>query len=305
MLLHKMSEGEDNDVQVENNGSFRKRIRRVLGAPFRRLKQLFRKKVMVKDEEEEEEESVETSSAVSSEETTTESEKLDSSSSAEEVVVTESPSSLSPTTSTLVSSAATETTASTKTTTTTTDKRQQLFVGDRWAMSAPDVDLSGKWNLIVTDQFKEEYDKYLTLLGQPLLVRSIALSIVGMTSEETEQADENLFIRGQNVRGTWERTLKASGTTNDGAADFTPNITSIVTADGEQVEAEAWWEEQGTVHRSWLRGVERYGGGAFESKRYLDNDGKVLVCESIFHPNDTTRENAKVTWRFLKEGETL
>jgi hypothetical protein len=161
--------------------------------------------------------------------------------------------------------------------------------------SASNVDLSGEWNIIVSDAFKEEYDKYLTLLGQPLLVRSVALSIVSMTTESTEQNDEGMMlsIRGRNVRGTWERTL------------MTPEITRIVTADGEDVEAEAWWENSGTVHRSWLRGVSKYGGGDFESKRYLESNGKVLVCESTFHPRDATRENARVTWRFLRQGVAL
>lgn len=156
------------------------------------------------------------------------------------------------------------------------------------------VDLSGQWNIVVTDEFKDEYEKYLTLLGQPVLVRSVALSIVGLTTEETEQSENGriLAIRGRNVRGTWDRTL----TTGD--------IVDIVTADGEDVKAEAWWED-GRIHRSWLRGVSKYGGGSFESKRYLESDGKILVCESIFHPDDDRREKATVTWRFLREGATL
>jgi hypothetical protein len=70
-------------------------------------------------------------------------------------------------------------------------------------------------------------------------------------------------------------------------------------------------------HHSWLRGVTKYGGGDFESIRYLEqqpsyskkggvNDGNqyplssnVLVCHSIFHPTTTQfRETARVTWRF-------
>jgi hypothetical protein len=170
----------------------------------------------------------------------------------------------------------------------------------RQAVAAPDVDLSGQWKLIVTDDFKEEYDKYLTLLGQPFLVRSVALGIIGMTTEETIQTEQgrSLEIKGRNVRGVWDRTLIASGEDQDAGI---PVSTSIVTADGETVEAEAWWEDQGRVHRSWLRGVKKYGGGAFESKRYLEESGNVYVCESIFHPEDAAREKARVTWRFQKE----
>jgi hypothetical protein len=157
----------------------------------------------------------------------------------------------------------------------------------------------------VTDEFKGQYDNYLKLLGQPSLVRSVAVSIVGLTTEETVQSAQGreLLIRGRNVRGLWERTLTASGA--DHVSDeFMPLRTSIITADAEQVEAEAWWEDNGTVHRSWLRGVTKYGGGEFESKRYLEDDGNVLVCESIFHPTDPSREKAEVRWRFQRQEAT-
>lgn len=178
--------------------------------------------------------------------------------------------------------------------------------GDRWAVSAPDIDLSGNWTIITTDEFKKDYDRYLALLEQPFIVRSVALSIVGLTTEETIQSDSGrtLHIRGENARGIWERTLSASGA-NENNGEFTSFRTPILTIDKEKVEAEAWWEEKGTVHRSWLRGVTKYGGGDFESKRYLEQDGKIFVCDTVFHPIDETREKARVTWRFLRKGETL
>jgi hypothetical protein len=74
---------------------------------------------------------------------------------------------------------------------------------------------------------------------------------------------------------------------------------------GEPVEAESWWEDGGTSHISWMRGVTNYGGGEFESKRYLESAGKVLVCETVFIPEDFSRPQARVTWRFLRMGETL
>lgn len=157
------------------------------------------------------------------------------------------------------------------------------------------TDLSGKWELIVDEHFKKDYDQYLQDLEQPPLVRSVALSIVGMTFEEISQSQDGkeLCIRGRNVRGKWERTLVAS--TKD-----KPVLVPIHTADKEQVEAECGWEEDGTVHRSWLRGVSKYGGGDFESKRYLINDGDILVCESTFHPCDKSRQKAFVKWQFRK-----
>lgn len=172
--------------------------------------------------------------------------------------------------------------------------------GGRWAVAS--VDLTGKWEIVVSDEFKQQYDRYLTLLGQPMLVRSVALSIVGLTTEETIQKDKGreLFVRGRNVRGVWERSLVASGA-DDKNPDFQPILTRIVTADAEEVTSEAWWEDNGRVHVSWLRGVQKYGGGDFESRRYLD--GGVLVCESTFHPVDENREKACVSWRFKRQAK--
>ena len=176
--------------------------------------------------------------------------------------------------------------------------------GDRWAIAS--VDLSGEWVIMASDEFKEQYDEYLKRLGQPMLVRGIALGIIGLTSENTKQTDEGrtLLIRGINARGVWERSLIASGA-DGSSATYEQIERTVVTADDEQVKAEAWWEDNGTVHSSWMRGVTKYGGGAFESKRYLEDDGKVLVCKTVFHPLDEKREKAEVTWKFLRKGSTL
>jgi hypothetical protein len=174
----------------------------------------------------------------------------------------------------------------------------------RWATATSD--LSGEWILMASDDFKQEYDEYLKQLGQPLIVRGMALGIIGLTREVFEQKEEGrtLIIRGVNARGGWERSLVASGV--DGTTDtFEPNVMTVVTADDESVQAEAWWEDRGASHISWMRGVSKYGGGDFESKRYLEQNGKVLVCESVFHPEDETREKAKVTWKFLRKSATL
>ena len=217
---------------------------------------------------------------------------------------------------------------------------------------------NGKWNIIISDAFMNEYDTYLKQLGQPLVVRSIAKSIIGATTEQTSiisssSLDDDvdiapsLLIRSINARGIWERTLIASDIIeiNATSIEFTdshsivnilsnytypknPVYTTVVTADNESVTAEAWWmvvvnhndtsKNISTVyHHSWLRGVTKYGGGDFESIRYLEqppsdiknaivNDdnqyptsSNVLVCHSIFHPsNPQLRETARVTWRF-------
>ena len=181
----------------------------------------------------------------------------------------------------------------------------QLPYGDRWAVAAPGIDLTGHWELIVTDDFRRDYDAYLAALGQPILVRTVALGIVGMTTEETKQTDDgkSLLIRGKNARGTWDRTLVASGAT-PGEDHYVPLHVPIMTADSEQVEAEAWWTDEGRVHVSWLRGVTKYGGGEFESRRYLEDDGNLYVCETTFHRRDKSKDPARITWRFRRHDGT-
>jgi len=171
--------------------------------------------------------------------------------------------------------------------------------GERWAVADRSTDLSGDWSLIVTDEFKKMYDKYLTDLGQPSLVRSIAVGIVGLTSETITQQNSGreLVIKGNNPRGWWERTLVASGT-DENNSDFEPVLVEIDTADSERVMSESWWEKDGTVHKSFLRGIKKYGGGSFESSRYKDGD--IYVCDTIFHPIDDSRPEAILTWRFKK-----
>lgn len=176
--------------------------------------------------------------------------------------------------------------------------------GQRWAVSSADVDMTATWKIIVDDQFKESYDTYLTGLGQPSLVRSIAVSIVELTTEEIIQSNEGreICIKGKNLRGIWERTLLSSGSDyeNDHQDDQDHVQVPLITADKETVQAEAWWEEEGTMHVSWLRGGKKYGGGDFESKRYLEDDGNILVCESVFHPRREDKEKPTITWRFQK-----
>lgn len=42
------------------------------------------------------------------------------------------------------------------------------------------------------------------------IVRSIAIQIVSITTKITAQKDNEFHIRGENVRGIWERTLISS-----------------------------------------------------------------------------------------------
>jgi len=186
-------------------------------------------------------------------------------------------------------------------------------MGDRWAISSPDVNLSGKWKLIITEQFKEAYDEFLKALGQPIIVRGAALILVGNTREETKQSDggRSVYIKGVNAKGIWERTLISSGSdfdttlfpNKDGSYFHVP--VKILTADSEKVDATSWWENDGTVHVSWTKGVKRYGGGSFESRRYLENNGDVYICESIFHRDNPDGPDPCLKWKFLREGATI
>ena len=183
---------------------------------------------------------------------------------------------------------------------------------ERWAMSAPSIDLTGSWNIIADDAFKAEYDTYLKQLGFNRITRGVACSLIGRTTEITRQSDggRELYVKGVNPKGAWERTLTASGypdfethSERKAGRDYEHMRRSILTADSESVTAEAWWEKRGTRHRSWLRGANKYGGGDFESIRYLEegSGGNVLVCESIFHPRDDSKEKAEVTWRYQRD----
>ena len=87
---------------------------------------------------------------------------------------------------------------------------------------------------------------------------------------------------------------------------MSPTITcGSDSTDSEKVVAESWWANDGAIHVSWTYGVKSYGGGSYESKRYLEQNGDVYVCESTFHPNDKTREPSYLKWRFLREGATF
>jgi len=78
--------------------------------------------------------------------------------------------------------------------------------------------------------------------------------------------------------------------------DYMHTKSKIKTADGEYVDAEAWWEENGTKHRSFLRRSTKYGGGDFESVRYLmeGSTNNELICKSTFHPTDSSRKRQQL-----------
>eukprot|EP00566_Odontella_aurita_P008387 CAMPEP_0113557938 /NCGR_PEP_ID=MMETSP0015_2-20120614/18069_1 /TAXON_ID=2838 /ORGANISM="Odontella" /LENGTH=645 /DNA_ID=CAMNT_0000459419 /DNA_START=50 /DNA_END=1984 /DNA_ORIENTATION=+ /assembly_acc=CAM_ASM_000160 len=191
-----------------------------------------------------------------------------------------------------------------------TMEEMDFHTHERWAISDSNVDLTGSWVLIADEPFKAEYDIYLKNLGFNRITRGVAVSLISRTTEVTRQSDRgrSLYLCGKNPKGAWERTIMASGypdfeTQSERSAgkDYSHRSHSIQTAEAEEVEAEAWWEDRGTKHISWLRGGTKYGGGDFESRRYLENsedsNSDILVCDSVFHPKKKGKETARVTWR--------
>jgi hypothetical protein len=175
--------------------------------------------------------------------------------------------------------------------------------GPRWAIPARTTDLSGTWRPVITPAFKKEYEKYLENLGQSFAFRTLCLNFVGLTRETITQDGTLLNIRGTTPIGVWDRTLVSSGS-NLTNAEYEPFNVTFLDPDKDLVDVEAWWEDGGTVHKSWLRGKPRVNGGEFESTRYLENNN-TLICESLFHPPNGTKANsfrpAFVKWRFERE----
>lgn len=177
--------------------------------------------------------------------------------------------------------------------------------GPRWAVAT--TDLSGVWKPIVTPAFKKEYDTYLKHCGEGLIFRKALVSAIGFGKEVYDQRNggRELSITGSSPIGGWERVLVASGSDND-TSDYEPAYSVFKDPDGDTVQVEAWWENNGTVHKSWLRNKPLVLGGEFESTRYLlPDDNDILVCEAVFHPpaNVTKFQKDSVEWRFRRECE--
>lgn len=181
--------------------------------------------------------------------------------------------------------------------------------GTRWAVCSSDVDLTGKWTVITSAEWKTDYDLYLKALGINGFKRKIASAVIHLNKEELIQSKQgkNLLIRSINPKGTWERTCIASGT-EVGKDEYEPFHTKMKSAVGEPVESESWWEQEGKVHHSWNRGAP---AGDYEALRYLEpadnGEGEdVYVCESIFYERGkngkvSTEKSGSITWRFRRE----
>ena len=185
--------------------------------------------------------------------------------------------------------------------------KEQQPEGPRWALPANTTNLSGQWRPVVTSQFRQEYDEYLQNCSESPFFRKLVTSVIAMTRDDIHQGGRELTITGRNPAGTWTRTLISSGA-EPGKPDFEPIIATFLDPDKEPVNVESWWENEGTVHRSVLRGKKRMEGGEFETLRYLesgaDEDDSALICESYFHPAPG-HDNFKpgfVKWRYERVG---
>ncbi|GFH47175.1 hypothetical protein CTEN210_03650 [Chaetoceros tenuissimus] len=151
------------------------------------------------------------------------------------------------------------------------------------------TDLSGTWKPKVTNQFKSEYDEYLLNCSQSFMFRKVIVNGIALQKEIIQQHGNDLQITATNPAGNWDRTLIYNETI------------SIKDPDGDLVTVESIWEDEGRIHRSWLRNKPRVHGGVFDTRRYLDSNVDELVCESQFIPATGSEDRFKVghiIWRF-------
>lgn len=180
---------------------------------------------------------------------------------------------------------------------------------DRWAMAAPSIDFSGKWKPMNTPEFRKEYEQYLEKSGRPWFMRNVGLKCAGSLIEVIDQRDNQLEICSVTPVGVYNRTLINSGVTNtmkdnnddDDSVEtllaFEPFNVTFNDPDNDIVHVESWWEQDGTIHRSFLRGKS---AGVFESTRYLDKE--YLICESRFHPTPNSHlQPAFVKWTYQRQ----
>jgi len=211
-----------------------------------------------------------------------------------------------------------ESTTTTSSSSTTDSTMDLLPKGPRWAIAHPETDLSGTWRPLVTKEFQQEYDTYLQNCGTSYMFRQVVLNFASTTRETITQVDQGrvLHFYGTAPGGNgWKRSLISSGAdADDESSDesYEPIHAEFLDPDKELVKVEAWWEDCGRVHKSFLRNKPKVRGGEFESKRYLITDEvtgeKQLVCESIFHPSQKHLDNpssefkpAFVRWKYQRE----
>jgi hypothetical protein len=200
------------------------------------------------------------------------------------------------------------------------DTGDSLPTGMRWAVAHPKIDLSGTWKPIVTADFLKQYDEYLSSCGATFFFRQLCLKFCSMTRETITQIDDGriLELDGKTPAGSWKRLLVSSGA-DFSSSTFDVKYSEFFDPDKDLVQVEAWWEDQGRVHRSILRNKQTVDGGEFETLRYLsdclcchgnDSNGTAtrvtaltLVTESTFRPKSTASsqfKQAHIRWEYSR-----
>jgi hypothetical protein len=174
-------------------------------------------------------------------------------------------------------------------------------LGERWALAAKHIDLSGVWKPIVTSEFKQHFNDYLVNCSVSFFHRKLLVNGIVLQTEYIEQRyqGQELEILDKTPAGSWNRTLVTSGATVQVDRYKARNVT-MKDPHGDFVQAEAWWEGMGSVHKSWLRGKPNSYGATIETSRYLEGDD-TLVCESAFHPGPeapASHRYAEIVFRF-------
>ncbi|KAG7362893.1 hypothetical protein IV203_026253 [Nitzschia inconspicua] len=209
-------------------------------------------------------------------------------------------------------------TPSEEVTTTATSQSSEIALpkGPRWAISHPNIDLSGTWKAIITKDFLKKYDEYLVNCGASYIFRQVCLKFCSMTRETITQLDHGriLELDGQTPAGSWKRSLISSGA-EAGSCDYNVEYTHFLDPDKEMVQVEAWWEDQGSVHKSILRNKPTVAGGEFETLRYLRKDAsgtsaaKTFVTESTFRPKSSSTVSkfkpAHIQWEYTRVSSSL
>lgn len=197
--------------------------------------------------------------------------------------------------------------------------------GSRWAVAHPNVDLSGTWKPIITADFLKQYDEYLANCGASYFFRQLCLKFCSTTRETITQAQDGriLELNGQTPAGSWKRSIISSGAESSSSNEYDVQYAEFLDPDKELVQVEAWWEEQGSIHKSILRNKPTVRGGEFETLRYLNNNTKggndattvsddsnslkqtTLVTESIFRPGASSGKDSKfkptyIRWEYTR-----
>lgn len=203
------------------------------------------------------------------------------------------------------------------------EKSFRQSVDDRWQISHPSVNLTGEWELIVSSEWKKDYDTYLTCMGYNIFQRKVAVTVIHLTREEIFHWNESnpidkslcddgvddeillyekerrLRIVSINPKGKWDRTFISSGATSPGssaAANYSNPLCSHSSVSEEYqriiLPMKIASGDLGETESWWERNgtahrswIRNTPKGDYESLRYFEegSEGNIYVCESYFY----------------------